>query len=111
MKRYTILLIIFLNLSPNKFFTNIKNKNEFGLHLGDAIAIKIPVRKNTSFNVHTGIWTWRFWHGIHYGTPYLSIDYSYYFPFRQSSNSYYIGIGMAFSLLIIQKIPGIMIEL
>jgi len=98
MKKLTILSLIFFILSPNKSFAYIRNKNEFGLLLGDpiAIALKIPVKKNTFFNVHTGIWTWRFWHDIHYDTPYLSFDYAYLFPFRESSNSYYIGIGVAF---------------
>lgn len=97
-KKYIILLIIFLILFSNTSFADIRNKKEIGLHLGDPIttSLKIPFKKNTFFNVHTGIWTWRFWHDIHYDTPYLSIDYSYIFPFRQSSNSYYIGIGMAF---------------
>jgi hypothetical protein len=98
MKGLLILSLIFFILSLNKSFADIRNKNEFGLHLGDpiAFALKIPVKKNTFFNAHAGIWTWKFWHDIHYDTPYLSVDYAYLFPFRESSNSYYIGIGMTF---------------
>ena len=84
--------------SSSSSFADIKNKKEVGLHLGDPIAIslKIPVKKKTFLNVHAGIWTWRFWHDINYNTPYLSIDYAWLFPFKQSSNDFYIGAGMAF---------------
>lgn len=103
MKKFRILLIaVFLlglsiNLSQAESFTEAENKKEIGVLLGDpmAVSVKLPVRERNFWDFHAGLWTWHFWHDQKYDTPYLSVDYGWFFPFPKSPHYFYMGTGLA----------------
>ncbi len=86
------LLILFSGTAASE----IKNERTIGLLLGDpmAISLKAPVTETTFLNIQAGVWSWSFWHGIDYNTPYLSVDYAWLFPIKQTDLFYYIGAGV-----------------
>jgi len=93
--KYVILAVISVALLAGSSFAEIKNEKTIGLMLGDPIAvtIKVPVKEKTFLNIHSGIWTWSFWHDIDYDTPFLSVDYAFLFPVKKTF--FYVGAGVA----------------
>ena len=88
-------VLVFLSLSASA--SELKNEKSLGLMIGDPIALslRVPLKENTFLNIHAGVWTWAFWHDIHYNTPYLSVDHVWLFPGSGSYHNYYIGAGVA----------------
>ncbi|MDD5454537.1 MAG: hypothetical protein PHW62_03450 [Candidatus Ratteibacteria bacterium] len=106
MKKIKILLVIIpmialsINLSGAETFEETKNEKGMGLLIGDpvAVSVKAPVNDRNFWDFRVGIWTWYFWHDQEYNTPYLSIDYNWFFPLENSPHYFYTGLGLAFFL-------------
>ncbi|MBU0534360.1 MAG: hypothetical protein KJ887_06165 [Candidatus Omnitrophica bacterium] len=104
-----ILIILSIIITPNllwgKSYKEAKNDKDFGLLLGDpmAISVKLPVNVRNFWDFRAGIWTWHFWHDKKYNTPYLSMDYGWFFPLENSPHYFYTGIGLVFFFLTIPK--------
>ena len=92
------ILIISVLVASTAALAETQNRRSFGLFLGDpmTLSLAMPVKDNTFFNVHAGMWSWHFWHDkVEYETPFLSIDYAWRTPIKEIPFFSYIGAGAA----------------
>lgn len=92
---FSVIALVFIFTSYS--FAGEDNTKSYGILLGDPLAVTmtIPVKEDTFLNIHAGIWSWKFWHGIQYDTPFASVDYAWRSPVKKFPPLSYIGIGIA----------------
>jgi hypothetical protein len=86
-----------ISLLWGESFEEAKNNKGIGLLLGDpmVVSVKLPIKERNFLDFRAGLWTWHFWHDQKYDTPYLSIDYGWFFPLKESPHYFYVGTGVA----------------